>query len=83
MSQRDVRVRPMIKGINQVMRGPGAAKAVNEAAYRALSDAGPGHEVIPAPVRKHPWVARAYIQQEDAAQARRDPDGLKLLRAIA
>lgn len=79
---RDVEVKLKIKGVNAVMSGPGARRAVNAELYRRASAAGPGHRVVPAEAVVHPWVARGYIEQEDLEQARKDPNGLALLRAF-
>ena len=74
---RDVRVRLRLPGLNRVMRA--AQPVVNRAAYRMASAAGPGHEVVVSP---HKWVGRAFVQQADDEQAKKDPSGADLLRAI-
>ena len=79
---RDVRVRLKLKGINTVMSGKGARSVVNVVLYRMGSAAGPGHRVVPAEAVAHRWVARGYLEQEDLAQARKDPNGIQLLRAL-
>lgn len=68
----------VIKGVNQVLRD--AQPVVNEAAYRMKAAAGPGHHVT---VNPHKWTARAHVEQANDAQARRDPNGLSLLRALS
>ena len=81
---RDVNVRLNIRGINELMRGDAAQKRVNEVAYRMRAAAGGGHSaVVPgAGLKRHRWVARAYVQQDDDAQSRKDPNGVELLRAM-
>lgn len=76
---KNVDVRLKLTGLNKVMRSPEVQAVVNEKAYRLASAAGPGHRAVVSP---HKWVARAFVEQEDAAQAKKDPNGLSLLRAL-
>lgn len=68
----------VMKGVNKVLRD--AQPQVNESAYRMKAAAGPGHQVV---VNPHKWTGRAHVEQETDAQARRDPNGLALLRALS
>lgn len=76
---KNVDVRLRLPGINKVMRGDGAQRKVNESAYRMRAAAGPGHDVVVSP---HRHVARAFVEQATDTQARKDPDGAKLLGAL-
>lgn len=79
-----VQVKLKLSGLNQLMRSAPVQSKVNELAYRMATAAGPGHKVVvPGKgLKRHPWTARAYVQQEDDAATRRDPNGTALLRAI-
>ena len=78
-AKNNVRVRLNIRGINKVMRDDAMQKKTNEIAARMKNRAGDGHVMVPS---RHRWVARSYVQQKDAAQARKDPNGMELLRAM-
>lgn len=68
----------VMKGVNKVLRD--AQPQVNEATHRIAAAAGPGHRAVVYP---HRWTARGFVEQVDDAQARRDPNGLSLLRALS
>ncbi len=76
----DVKVRLALRGINKVMTSPGAVAEVARVANRRRAAAGPGHRVIVYP---HKRTARAFIEQEDVKQARKDPGGKALLRVVS
>ena len=76
----DVNVKLKLIGLNKVMRSAAVQSRVNAVAYRMKDAAGPGHKVT---VKPHRWGARAFVEQEDAAQARKDPDAIRLLGALS
>lgn len=74
-----VRVQLNITQLNKLMRGPESLAEVARRAHRLAAAAGPGHKVI---INPHRWTGRAFVEQEDAHQARKDPGGTELLRAV-
>lgn len=74
-----VTVKLNIKGIRSILKGPGATAEVARLAHRGAQQAGDGFGSVVKPGK---YTARAFIQTEDAAGAKRQSDEAVLERVV-
>lgn len=74
-----VKVQLKLRGVNAVMRGPGATAEVIRRATRIKNAAGPDFEVV---ARPHRWVARAFVQPANTEGAVQEARDKRLTRSL-
>lgn len=76
-----VRVSLNLRGINALMTSPDAQRAVDRRGEAIARAAGPNFEYVHAD-KKHPWVARGYVQPRNHAGQREEATSKRLTRAV-